>query len=67
MYIYIYTLYHIYIYICVCVCCVCVEIIDCGEYDSVIEICGKLNKSNNSVRFGIKRTKYPASKLELSV
>ena len=28
-----------------------VEIIDFGESDSMIEICGKLDKSNNSNRF----------------
>ena len=36
---------YIYIYVCVCV-CVCVEMIDWGEPDNMIEICGKLDKSN---------------------
>ena len=30
---------------CVCV-CVCVCVIDCGESDSMIEICERLDKSN---------------------
>ena len=35
---------------CVCVCvCVCVEIIDCCESDCMIEICGKLDKSNSKL------------------
>ena len=59
---------------CVCV-CVSVEIIDCGEYDSMIEILGKLDTSYTQLQlscvifgnilkkfFGIKRTKYHASK-----
>ena len=45
MMIYTYIYIYIYIYICVCV-CVCAEMIDCGVSDSMIGICGKLDKSN---------------------
>ena len=32
---------------CVCVCvCVYVKMIDCGKSDNMIDICGKLDKSN---------------------
>ena len=32
---------------CVCVCaCVRAEMINCGEYDNMVEMCGKLDKSN---------------------
>ena len=33
---------------CVCV-CVCVEMIDCSQSDSMIEICEKLNKSTTEI------------------
>ena len=42
---------YIYIYISVCVCVCVLKRLICSEPDSMIEICGKLDKSNTSLNF----------------
>ena len=38
--------------------CVCVEMIDCGKSDSMIEICGRLDKSNTYIALVLSAIVY---------